>query len=142
MSACTYKNAAVELSKNKRNPCCTVTYCPLIFSCAMTVHKFQGFEAEFEETDTVNRIIADISDLAWGNHPGTAYVVASCSKQINTIKSSKDYPKDSSLFSNIIRNLFNLKTNPLFMRQRQGWYCRKRMDVFEYTLISKLQRLN
>jgi len=31
--------------------------------------------------------------------------------------------------------------SPLYA-QRQGWFFRKRMDVFEYTLISKLQRLN
>ena len=36
------------------NPCCSVKYCPLVLAWATTVHKFQGFEAGFDEKDQIN----------------------------------------------------------------------------------------
>lgn len=79
--------------------CCKARYCPLVLSWATTVHKFQGFEAGFDENDDIRYIIADIASLQWEKtHPGTAYVVASRAKTIGKVNSDKKYPKDSNLF--------------------------------------------
>ena len=79
--------------------CCNAKYCPPITSWATTIHKFQGFEAGFETTDNIKRIIADISTLDWEKiNPGTAYVVASRAKTIGKHSSDNKYPIDSNLF--------------------------------------------
>ena len=77
--------------------CCICKHCPLVLSWATTVHKFQGFEAGFDEDDTVNYIIADINNLTWES-PGTAYVVTSRAKTIGQVTESTPYPKRSNLF--------------------------------------------
>ena len=47
------------------NPCCSVNYCPLVLAWATTVHRFQGFEAGFDEKDQFSQIVADIGPLDW-----------------------------------------------------------------------------
>ena len=65
----------------------------------MTVHKFQGFEAGFSASDSVNRIIADIDTLAWEKmHVGTAYVVTSRAKTIGTYSEGGPRPTDSAIY--------------------------------------------
>lgn len=86
-----------EMYCSKR--CCVARYCPLTLSWAMTVHKFQGFEAGFDEDDKIHHIIANINNLKWEkDHPGTAYTVASRAKTIGTITPENQYPIDSNLF--------------------------------------------
>lgn len=85
--------------RNPGNPCCTACYCPLVLSWAMTIHKFQGFEAGFDQNDSINRIIADINDLEWEKlHIGTAYVATSRAKTIGTIKEGGPRPVDSAIY--------------------------------------------
>ena len=65
--------------------CCIARFRPSVLAYATTVHKFQGFEAGFNEGDTIIHIIADISDLNWEKkNPGVAFVVASRAKSIGT----------------------------------------------------------
>lgn len=97
-------------SKNKHVPipmidmdcprkCCNARYCPLVLAWATTVHKFQGFEAGFDDTDEINYIVADLNTLDWEKkNPGTAYVVASRAKTIGEHTDNNPYPKKSNLF--------------------------------------------
>ena len=79
--------------------CCVATHCPLVLAWATTIHKFQGFEAGFDENDPIKYIIADINSLEWEKlHPGTAYVVTSRAKTIGNVTSDNPYPLDSNLF--------------------------------------------
>ena len=79
--------------------CCIATYCPLVLAWATTIHKFQGFEAGFDESDDINYIIANINNLAWEKlHPGTAYTVTSRAKTIGAKTPDKPHPLDSNLF--------------------------------------------
>ena len=82
-----------------KDNCCSATYCPLVLSWAMTVHKFQGFEAGFSDDDMVKYIIADMNDLLWEkNHAGTAYTVTSRAKTIGTVTEDNPHPMESNLF--------------------------------------------
>ena len=84
---------------NCRKRCCHAVYCPLELCWATTVHKFQGFEAGFDDDDNINHIIADIDNLAWEKTcPGTAYVVASRAKSIGQVTKEEMYPTKSNLF--------------------------------------------
>lgn len=79
--------------------CCIARYCPLVVAYACTVHKFQGFEAGFDNGDTVSRIIADMNNLDWEKlHPGTAYVVTSRAKTIGTCTCDEPYPFNSNIY--------------------------------------------
>ncbi|KAL7525051.1 hypothetical protein ACHAWF_001199, partial [Thalassiosira exigua] len=79
--------------------CCHARYCPLVTAWATTVHKFQGFEAGFDKSDTVAHIIADIGPLTWERlNPGTAYVVSSRAKTIGDHSESNPCPYNSNLF--------------------------------------------
>ena len=79
--------------------CCVARYCPLVLAWATTVHKFQGFEAGFDDSDLINHIIANLNDLDWEKKfPGTAYVVTSRAKTIGTATDDNQYPLDSNLF--------------------------------------------
>jgi len=81
------------------NPCCSVKYCPLVLAWATTVHKFQGFEAGFDEKDQINRIVANIGELDWEKiNPGTAYVVTSRARTIGTPTVDNPNPTDSALY--------------------------------------------
>ena len=89
----------VDCSYNQGDPCCTVRYCPLVLAWATTIHKFQGYEAGFEETDNVNRLIINP-----GNHstemetPGMFYVAASRGKTFGKPTAEQPRPKDSAVY--------------------------------------------
>ena len=52
--------------------CCHARLFQLILAYATMVHKFQGFEAGFDEGDTINHIIADMGDMIWEKKLPTA----------------------------------------------------------------------
>ncbi len=51
-----------KLCKRKQT-CYKVKYCPLVPAWATTIHKFQGFEAGFDENDQFKQLIVDPGDL-------------------------------------------------------------------------------
>ena len=117
-----------ELYCTKR--CCVARYCPLVLSWAMTVHKFQGFEAGFDEDDNIHHIIADINNLKWErDHPGTAYTVASRAKTIGKSTPNDPYPIHSNLFfegqigeTRFTDTIYNADGNiNLNAEKRQAW---------------------
>ena len=79
--------------------CCTARFCPLELAYATTIHKFQGFEAGFDDGDTVKHIIADVSSLTHEKRcPGTAYVATSRARTIGTIIENERYPMNSNIY--------------------------------------------
>ena len=61
-----------------RKTCCSVTFCPLVPAWATTIHKFQGMEAGFDETDQFQRLIIDPGDIKTEQQqPGILYVATS-----------------------------------------------------------------
>ena len=79
--------------------CCSVHWCPLEPSWATTIHKFQGFEAGFDEGDMFNHLIVDPGDLNWEQLcPGAFYVALSRAKTIGTLSSETAFPRDSAIY--------------------------------------------
>ena len=96
---------------------CIARFCPLVLAYATTVHKFQGFEAGFNEgdtinheVDTINHIIADMGNLNWEKKlRKTAYIIASRATTIGTSTvnnhhthlqeqaNRKDYPTETRM---------------------------------------------
>lgn len=80
-----------------RKACCTVKSCPLVPAWATTIHKFQGFEAGFEDKDLFNHLICDPGDLKWEQKcPGALYTALSRAKTMGTF--NKDKPTDSAIY--------------------------------------------
>jgi len=80
-----------------RKACCTVKSCPLTPAWATTIHKFQGFEAGFDENDLFNCLICDPGDLAWEQKcPGALYTALSRAKTMGTFDNDK--PTDSAIY--------------------------------------------
>ena len=69
-----------ELYCTKR--CCVARYCPLVLSWAMTVHKFQGFEAGFDEDDNFNNSSSSSSNNSYENYDFDFNKGGSVSKQM------------------------------------------------------------
>ena len=75
---------AYEMRCNK-NGCCSVKFCPLVPAWASTIHKFQGFEAGFDDTDQFKYLIVDPGPTSWEqNCPGALYVALSRAKTMGT----------------------------------------------------------
>ena len=82
-----------------RKGCCTVTWCPLEISWATTIHKFQGFEAGFDESDMFNHLIVDPGDIKWEQRcPRALYVYLSRAKTMGTFTSDTSFPRDSAIY--------------------------------------------
>ena len=82
-----------------RKGCCTVKGCPLVPAWATTIHKFQGFEAGFEEKDMFRYIICDPGDLAWEkNTPGAFYVALSRARTMGDFSSDSKFTRKSSIY--------------------------------------------
>jgi len=66
---------------------------------ATTIHKFQGFEAGFDETDMFRRLIIDPGSEKWAKDcHGAFYVSLSRAKTMGSRKYDTDFPKDSARY--------------------------------------------
>jgi hypothetical protein len=67
---------------NRKQSCCTATYCPLVTAWATTIHKFQGFEAGFDPNDQFKHLIVDPGNLTTEQqNPGILYAAMSRAKK-------------------------------------------------------------
>ena len=68
-------------------------------SWATTIHKFQGFEAGFDEKDMFRYLIVDPGDIKWEQTcPGALYVALSRAKTMGTFASDTSFPRDSAIY--------------------------------------------
>lgn len=82
-----------------KNGCCSVTFCPLVPAWASTIHKFQGFEAGFDDADQFKYLIVDPGTLKWEHQcPGALYTAISRAKTMGTFFSDTDNPSDSAIY--------------------------------------------
>jgi hypothetical protein len=137
---------------NRKQSCCKVTYCPLVFAWATTIHKFQGFEAGFDKNDQFKHLIVDPGDLTTKlQNRGILYDALSHAKTIGTVSPNELHPKDSAIFwtgsgicltrvLNITqkRRLNGNMTNCLKFDKRQKWVD----HLFEQNCITSLKQYN
>ncbi len=137
---------------NRKQSCCKVTYCPLIPAWATIIHKFQGFEAGFDEKDQFKHLIVDPGDLTTKlQNPGILYVALSHAKTIGTVSPNELHPKDSAIFwtgsgicttrvLNITqkRGLNGNMTNCLKIDEKQKWVN----HLFEQNCITSTKQYN
>ncbi len=91
--------AMITKTCNRKQSCCTVTYCPLVTAWATTVHKFQGFEAGIDPNDQFKHLIVDPGDLTTKQqNSGILYAAMSRAKTIRQMTPSNPHPKDSAIF--------------------------------------------
>jgi hypothetical protein len=116
-------------------PKSSVKYCPLIPAWATTIHKFQGFEAGFDQNVQFKQLIVDPGDLTTELlNQGILYVALSRAKTIGTVTPNILHPKDSAIFwtgsgmcltrvLNITqkKGLHGNMTNCLKVDKRQNW---------------------
>ena len=61
---------------------------------ATTIHKFQGFEAGFDDTDQFMYLIEDPGGVSWEKIcPGALYVALSRAKTMDSITSNNKHPR-------------------------------------------------
>jgi hypothetical protein len=79
--------------------CCSVTFCPLVSAWGTTIHKFQGFEAGFDDEDQFRHLIIDPGDIkSEQQQPGLLYVATSRVKTIGDMTQDDPHPKNSALY--------------------------------------------
>jgi hypothetical protein len=112
-----------------------VTYCPLVTAWATTIHKFQGFEAGFDQNDQFKHLIVNPGNLTTKQqHPGILFAAMSHAKTMGHMTPNNPHPKDSAIFwtgSGICENrVLNITkksgldsniTNCLKINKRQEW---------------------
>ena len=154
----------------RKQKCCTVTYCPLIPAWATTIHKFQGFEAGFDENNQFKHLIVDPGELlSKQQNPGILYVAMSCAKTIGDMSTANPHPQNSAIFwtgSGICtkrvlditkkRGLDGGITDCLKIKKRQKWiehlhkqqkitsterYGRKRLKKIEKKIHKKIPQI-
>lgn len=82
-----------------RSHCCTVKWCPLVSCWATTIHKFQGSEAGFDDTDMFRYLIADPGNLKWEQDcPGALYVALSRAKTMGTFMIDGKFTRKSAIY--------------------------------------------
>jgi hypothetical protein len=120
---------------NRKQSCCTVTYCPLVTAWATTTHKFQGFEAGFDSNDQFKHLIVNPGNLTTEQqNPGILYAAMSRAKTMGQIIPNNPHPKDSVIFwtglgicKNRVLNITKKRgldgniTNCLKINKRQAW---------------------
>ncbi len=73
--------------------------CPLVPAWATTIHKFQGFEAGFDEKDQFQHLIIDPGDIKSEQQQlGLLYVATSRVKTIGDMTQDVPHPKTSALY--------------------------------------------
>ncbi len=76
-----------------------MTFCPLVPAWATTIHKFQGFEAGFDENDQFQHLIIDPGDIkSEQQQPGLLYVATSRVKTFGDMTQDVPHPKTSALY--------------------------------------------
>jgi hypothetical protein len=71
----------------------------LVPALATTIHKFQGFEAGFDEKEKFQHLIIDPGDIkSKQQQPGLLYVATSCVKTIWDMTQNVPHPKISALY--------------------------------------------
>ncbi len=91
--------AMITKTCNRKQLCCTVTFCPLVTAWATTIHKFQGFEAGFDPNDQFKHLIVDPGNLTTKQqNPGILYAAMSHAKTMGQMTSNNCHPKDSTIF--------------------------------------------
>ncbi len=87
----------------QKKSCCSVTYCPLVSAWATTIHKFQGFDAGFDEMDQFWHLIIDPGDIKSKQQQlGLLYVATSRVKTIVDMTQNVPHPKNSVLFIGLV----------------------------------------
>jgi hypothetical protein len=87
--------AMITKTCNRKQSCCTVTYCPLVTAWATTSYKFQGFEAGFDPNDHFKHLIVDPGDLTTKQqNPGILYATMSRAKTMGQMTPNHPHPKD------------------------------------------------
>jgi hypothetical protein len=82
-----------------KKSCCSVTYCPLVSAWATTIHKFQGFEAGFDEKGQFWHLIIDPGYIkSKQQQPGLRYVSTSQVKMIGDMIQNVPHPTNSALY--------------------------------------------
>jgi hypothetical protein len=91
--------AMITKTCNRKQSCCTVTYCPLVTAWATKNHKFQGFEAGFDPNDQFKHLIVDSGNLTTKQqNPGILYAAMSHAKTMGHMTPNNPHPKDSAIF--------------------------------------------
>ena len=71
----------------------------MVSAYATTIHKFQGFEAGFDENDQFRHLIIDPGDIkSEQQQPGLLYVATSRVKTIGDMTHDVPHPKNSALY--------------------------------------------
>ena len=82
-----------------KNGCWSIKFCPLVPAWVSTIHKFQGFGAEFGNTDQFKYLILDPGPTSWEqNCSGALYVALSQAKPMGDFWSDTDNPSDSAIY--------------------------------------------
>ncbi len=76
-----------------------MTFCPLVPAWDTTIHKFQGFEAGFDENDQFQHLIIDPGDIkSEQQQPGLVYIATSRVKTMGDMTQDVPHPKTSALY--------------------------------------------
>jgi hypothetical protein len=91
--------AMITKTCNRKQSCCTVTYCPLVTAWATTIHTFQQFKAWFNLNDHFKHLIVDPGNLTTKQHNSEMlYAAMSRAKTMGQMTPNKPNPKDSAIF--------------------------------------------
>ena len=78
---------------------CTVKWYSLETSWATTIHKFQEFEASFDNNDMFWQLTVDPRDTSWEQTcPGALYVALSRAKTMGPFETDALFPSDSATY--------------------------------------------
>jgi len=134
--------------------CCEITCCPLVLAWALTIHKFQGFEAGFGPNDAVKHLLVDPGCLSFEHQNlGLLYVAISRAKTIGDVSlgsmnhGSNIYWIGSNMCQSRVTEIGRTKTGMCeVFKQRKLWteYLEKRKNwtrgVYDEKTLRNLER--